>query len=226
MKTDLRQLRPLTDSLDLVRGTVEEVAKAVCAEVCRYTNDDSLQIENKKFSSVFDVFGSVLIFANVPLTYFILPTNSSWTVLWFDCFLFDGYDSLCHNLTERFGFETLHWKSSDMDSKFLRGSKFVHRSNVGGKLFQRSVYCCVADAGRWHFETHGEPLSAEDLPAYSARRKADRLNEKSMAEFLGRLGAFPLDSDFYDFQKNPVHVVRRISYPSTITIRNRKEILS
>jgi hypothetical protein len=224
VKIDLRKLRPLTDSLDLVRGSCVEIAKAVCSEVQRYTNENDIQIENAKFQSVFEVFESVQIFANVPLTYFVLPTNSPWTVLWFDSFLLNGYASLCNNLTERFGFETLHWRSSDKDSKFLRGSSFTHCKSIDGKVARRNVYCCVADSGRWHFETHGEPLEAEDLSAYSDKRKSDRLNEQSMAEFLGRLGAFPWDSDFYAIPQNPVSIIRRVSYPETIITKNRADI--
>jgi len=225
MKTDLRELRPLADSLDMVLGSCAEIAEAVCGEVRRFTKESDIKIDSFKFSSVFEVFESVQTFANVPLTHFVLPTGSPWTVLWFDSFLFDGYDSLCHNLTQRFGFETLHWRSSDKDSKFLRGSSFTHRKSIDGKVSKRSVYCCVEDSRRWYIETHGEPLEAEDLSVYTAKRISDRLNEQLMTDFLGRLGAFPLDSGFYAIPQNPVSIIRRSSYPETIITKNRAEIL-
>ena len=78
MKLDLQRFRPLTDSLDLVRGSCAEVANAVYAEVQRYTNDKNIQIEDVRFSSVMEVLESVQTFANVPLTYFVLPTNSPY----------------------------------------------------------------------------------------------------------------------------------------------------
>jgi hypothetical protein len=226
MELDLRKFKPLTDSLDLVQGECSSVAEAVCNEVRRYTGDDSLSLESKQFTSIAEVFDSVQTFANVPLTYFILPTHSPWTVLWFDSFLCDGYDSLCSNLAKNYNFNTLHWNSSDTNSRMLRGSSFTHRQLADGKIEQRSVYCAVADSGRWHFEAHGVPLSAEDLSVYTSKRKADRLNERVMTDFLGRLGAFPWASKFYALPEKPVYIIRRRSYPSTIITKNRHEIFS
>jgi len=224
MKNNLREYRPLTDSLDLVRGSCAVVSDAVCTEVRQFTKGDRLNVERVQTSCVTEIFESVQTFANVPLTYFILPTRSPWSVLWFDSFLCDGYDSLCWCLTKNYGFETMHMRSSDVDSRALRGSSFTHRQRIDGQLNERSVYCSVADAGRWHFEAHGKPLIAEDLAAYTARRIADRPNERSMEDFLGRLGAFPWASEFYALPDETVSVVRRQSYPATIITRNRAEI--
>ena len=191
MVNDLRKFRPLTDSLDLVRAPFMSVWDAVQKEVRRYTNGEKLTLESSRVSSAAELFESVQTFANLPLTYFILPTRSDWTVLWFDSFLCDGYDSLCWNLTQSHGFETLHQRSTDVDSRMLRGNSFTHRHRVNGRMEERSVYCAVADAGRWRFEAHGTPLPEEDLSSYNANRNSARLNENLMEALLGRLQAFP-----------------------------------
>jgi hypothetical protein len=155
-----------------------------------------------------------------------MPTHSQWTVLWYDSFHFSGYDSLCSNLTKRYGFKTLHWTSSDTEALYLPGTLFTHRQRTGESLAERSVYCAKEDAGKWSFHAHGTPLAAEDVAAYAARRKADRLNEQRMAELLGRLGAFPWKAEYYALPDKPVYVVRRRTYPPTIATKSRQEILA
>jgi hypothetical protein len=61
----------------------------------------------------------------------------------------------------------------------------------------------------------GEPLPEEELPAYSARRKRDRLNEQGILKLLGRLGAWQWDDDFY--LPGEAFRIERIAYPSTIS---------
>ena len=64
----------------------------------------------------------------------------------------------------------------------------------------------------------GEPLPEEDLPAYSARRKRDRLQEQGMLKLLDRLGARPWEDEFY--LPGEAFRIERIAYPDTIS---RKE---
>lgn len=226
MENDLRRFRPLSNSFDLVRGECSLVASDVCQEARRFSEDSNLKLERVQASSIADIFEGVEDFGNIPLTYYILPTRSDWSVLWYDCFLFSGYNSLCWNLTNGHRLETMHVQSSDLDSQMLRGNTFTHRMSDEGKLVERSVYCSIADNGRWRFEEQGIPLTVEDTPGYSAKRIADRLNESSLESLLGRLGASPWSSEFYALADEPGYYIRRYSRPTGVTIKRRSEILS
>ena len=205
---------PLPDSLDLVRAPIKVAASAVLTEVTRFVEGGQLSSTWVPFASVDQVFGSVAIFTNVPTVFFVLPTHSDWTVLWNNSFLCDGYDSLCWCLTTNHAMTTMHWRSSDEDAVFQAGSSFTFRSHAESRLNERSVYCCKNDK-RWEFDAVGGPLPEEDLPAYLARRKRDRLNEQGMLNFLRKLGARPWEDDFY--QAGEAFRIERIAYPGTIS---------
>ncbi|MFL5241347.1 MAG: hypothetical protein ACJ8FY_04510 [Gemmataceae bacterium] len=87
-------------------------------------------------------------------------------------------------------------------------------------MSERSVYCCKNDE-RWDFDAVGEPLAEEDLAAYSARRKQDRLNEQGMLKLLERLGARPWEDEFY--LPGEVFRIERVAYPDTISRRSFRE---
>jgi hypothetical protein len=90
----------------------------------------------------------------------------------------------------------MHWCSSDGDAVFQAGSSFTFRRKSEAELTERSVHCGKNDT-RWFFDAVREPLPEEDLAAYSARRKQDRLNEQAMVKLLDKLGARPWYDDFY-----------------------------
>jgi hypothetical protein len=205
---------PLPDSLDLVRAPIKLVASAVLAEVARFVAGEQLSSAWVPFSSLDQVFGSVAVFTNVPTVYMMLPTCSDWTVLWNNSFLCDGYDSLCWCLTANHALTTMHWHSSDVDAVFQAGRSFTFRRQSESGLTERSVYCGKNDAG-WVFETVGEPLPEENMAAYSARRKRDRLSEQGMLTLLARLGARPWDDDFY--LAGEAFRIARVAYPDTIS---------
>lgn len=205
---------PLPDSLDLVRAPAKVVASAVLAEVTRFVARGQLSSAWVPFSSMDQVFGSVAVFTNVPTVYFVLPTRSEWSVLWNNSFLCDGYDSLCWCLTTNHRLSTLHWQSSDEDAVFQAGSSFTFRSQSESGLSERSVYCGKNDE-RWDFHAIGVPLPEEDLPAYSARRKRDRLQEQGMLKLLDRLGAKPWEDEFY--LPGEAFRIERLAYPDTIS---------
>lgn len=204
---------PLPDSLDLVRAPIKIVASAVLREVTRFVDGGQLSSTWVPFSSLDQLFGSVTVFANVPTVFFVLPTYSDWSVLWNNSFLCDGYDSLCWCLTVNHGLTTLHWHSSDEDAVFQAGSAFTFRKSSESGLKERSVYCCKHDE-RWEFHVVGEPLPEEDLAAYSARRKRDRLNEQGMLNLLHKLGARPWKDDFYRIGES--FRIERLAYPDRI----------
>jgi hypothetical protein len=216
----LQQWWPLPDSLDLVRAPTKVVAAAVLAEVTRFVAGERLSSAWVPFLSLDQLFGSVAVFTNVPTAYFELPTQSEWTVLWYNSFLCDGYDSLCWCLTTNHALDTMHWRSSDEDAAFQAGSSFTFRRQSESGLSERSVYCCKNDE-RWEFHAVGEPLSEENLAAYSARRKRDRLNEQGMLQLLERLGARPWEDVFY--QSGEAFRIERIGYPSTISQKRFSE---
>jgi hypothetical protein len=211
---------PLPDSLDLVRAPIKAVAPAVLAEVTRFVAGGQLSSAWVPFSSLDQVFASVAVFTNVPTVYFVLPTRSEWSVLWNNSFLCDGYDSLCWCLTTNHRLSTMHWRSSDEDAVFQAGSSFTFRNQSESGLRERSVYCSKNDE-RWEFDAIGEPLPEEDLAAYSARRKRDRLQEQGMFKLLERLGAEPWEDEFY--LPGEAFRIERLAYPDTISRKKFRE---
>jgi hypothetical protein len=205
---------PLPVSLDLVRAPVKVVASAVLAEVSRFAAGERLSSAWVPFSSLNEVFGSVAVFTNVPTVFYVLPTFSDWYVLWNNSFLCGGYDSLCWNLTTKHALTTMHWRSSDADAVFQAGNSFTFRKPSQSGLNERSVYCCKYEK-RWEFDAVGELLPEEDLQAYSARKKRDRLCEQGILALLERLGARPWQDDFY--RPGEAFRIERVAYPDTIS---------
>ena len=215
----IKQWWPLASSLDLVCAANDVVASAVLTEVTRFTNE-RVSLDQVPFTSLHQIFDSTSAFTSVPTVFFVLPTCSDWTVLWNNSFLCDGYDSLCWCLTTNHGLTTLHWSCSDGDAVFQAGSSFTYRAQSGSELNERSVACCKND-GLWEFHAVGKPLPEEDLAAYSARRKRDRLNEQGVLKLLRRLGARPWEDDFY--QPGTAVRIKRESYPNTISQKKFSE---
>ena len=215
---------PATQSLDLVEGSVEDVADAVETEVRRFVQGAPV---SGSWTTVVDLdaaFSIPPVFANVPTWYLVLPTHSRWTVLWNNSFLCDGYDSLCWCLTDHHGLTTMHWFAHDAWTTMQAGASFTHRLREGARVVERSVYCAQEDT-RWHFHAAGPPLPEERLERYSARRTRDRLNEAGMMALLRRLGADPWSDSFYAVPERRIFVLERLEVPATITTRAREEVL-
>ena len=215
---------PATQSLDLVEGPVELVAHAVETEVRRFLNGEAVTTSWQAFPTLDAAFGLASGFTNVPTLYVVLPTRSRWTVLWNNSFLCDGYDSLCWCLTTNHGFTTMHWSAHDDTTTFQPGAAFTHRQRVPNGIGERSVYVGQEDE-RWLFQESGRPLPEEDVHEYQAKRKRDRLNERSIAELLGRLGAFPWRDDFYATGDTSCFVLSRNAAPATITRREVADVV-
>ncbi len=210
---------PLPRHLDLVHAPAEVVAKAVHSQVKRWSGREILEGKWLGFKSIDKLFESVDLFTNVPTLYFVLPTNSEWSVVWTNCFLCNGYDSLCVCLTKFCDLTTIHWGASDDDTIFQAGSRFSYRKKVNSELKERTVYCVKNDR-KWGFGQIGEPLPEEELSNYKEKNKPDRLNESSMVDLLGRLGVAPWDQEFYPLEKKKVFRLRRVNYPETIIQEN------
>jgi hypothetical protein len=204
---------PLPTSLDLVRGSDDVVASAVHAEIARFVRGSQLSSEWTSFNSISEIFGSVVDFTNTPTLFFVLPTQSEWTVLWNNSFLCNGYDSLCWCLTENHGFPTIHWQSSKEDCVFQAGSLFTARRLSSTGIVERSVYCCKNDS-RWYFEARGEPLPEEEVEAYAARSIRTRLDEEKFMALLSRLGAHPWQDSFY--RPGQAFRLERVAFPTTL----------
>lgn len=215
---------PATQSLDLVEGSIEDVARAVETEVRRFTHPEPIEAEWRMFGALGDAFAACRLFTNVPTFYLVLPTHSRWTVLWNNSFLCDGYDSLCHCITQNHGLTTMHWAAHDQSTTFQPGSRFTFRALKADTLVERSVYCGREDK-RWLFEQIGQPLPEEDTSAYGAKQKKDRLNESGMLALLERLGAKPWNEEFYRLGIDRCFVMNRRSFPPSISRRLPQEVL-
>jgi len=178
---------------------------------------------NGRLDSLDDAFSAVPDFTNIPTVVLVLPTRGPWSVVWNNSFLCDGYDSLCWNLTENHGLTTIHWSAHDSETTFQPGTLFCARRKQGASLVERSVYCGSND-GRWSFVESGDRLPEEDIAAYTARRKRDRLNEALLMALLARLGAEPWDAERYPLEQ-AVHTVTRRNPPVAITRRPREAVL-
>ena len=215
---------PTTQSLDLVDGPVERVAEAVHAEVARFVGADSVASSWTTFQSLEAAFDAAPDFTNVPTYFLVLPTRSNWTVLWNNSFLCDGYDALCWCLTANHRLTTLHWCAHDDWTTFQSGASFCYRRWHETKVVERSVYVAQEDK-HWVFTQRGETLPEEDVDAYAAKRKKDRLNEELMSRLLTRLGAAPWQEDFYAVPEARSFVIRRTSMPSTVLHKRRADVV-
>ena len=219
----LREWWPSTQSIDLVRGSVERVAAAVEIEFRRFAGSAPVNSDWKEFDTLDGVFSSPAYFTNVVTFIAVLPTKSDWVALWNNSFLCDGYDSLCWCLTRNHEMTTLHWSAHDDTTTFQPGSQLTHRRWHNGKVDERSVACIRQDR-RWLFVESGEPIPEEDTQAYSARRKHERLGEASLMDLLLRLGAAPWTAAFYSVPGRPVFLLFRGLPPAAIT-RSRDAVL-
>ena len=211
-----QEWHPLGTSIDLVKGEVIDVAEAVRAEMSRFVKPDVVSLHYHTFEGLSDLFGSVDEFTNVPTRIFCIGTTDSWTALWNNSFLCDGYDSLCHCLTLNHGLETIHWSAADEGGIFQPGTSFSFRTrNPEGRIDLRAIYAIQEDS-RWEFHQSGSPLPQEDTHSYISRRKKDRFNESVSLGLLDRLGAQPRSEAFYDFSQ-PVIEVLRETFPATVS---------
>lgn len=220
----IKKYWPTTQSLDLVEGPVEAVAKAVETEVRRFNDPELIQVDWMTFRNLEEALAACRLFTNVPTFYLVLPTRSRWTVLWNNDFLCDGYDSLCYCVTQNHRMTTLHWSAHDESTTFQPGASFTYRCMKAGQMMERSVYCGREDS-RWIFHESGSPLPEEDTSAYGARQKRDRLNESAMLALLERLGARPWDEAFYDVGVRTCFVMRRPNFPASIIKRMPNKVL-
>ncbi len=204
----LRAWWPTTQSLDVVYGDLPSIAAALESEFLRFAGVAGLETSWRRFGGLGTAFESASFFTNVTTHVVALPTHSNWVVLWNNNFLCDGYDSLCWNLTTRYGFITLHWRASDETTTFQPGTSFTHRSMNGAHLVERAV-ASIQEDRRWIFHQVGPPLPEEDSAKYTLRRRRDRLNEKSMMDMLARLGANPWSESFYDLERRDAFVLSR-----------------
>src|SRR5262249_50224324 len=118
------------------------------------------------------------------------------------------------------GLTTMHWRSSDEDAVFQAGRFFSFRGPSGLGSFLSSGYFCKNDERRGFFSVGGAP-PGEDLQAYSAKGKRDRLPEEGMLKLLERLGARPWQNEFY--LRGEAFRIERVAYPDTIIRKQFRE---
>lgn len=202
---------PTTQSLDLVEGTIEQVAAAAKSEfskIAEYVGDGGFSAKWQTFESLDTAFSSVAFFDNVASRILLLPTHSKWVVMWNNSFLCGGFDQFCLELTRQHALTTIHWSAHDHWTTFQSGAMFHYRRKSLDGLIDRRVQAAQTDR-QFDFFEQGEPLPEEDLDGYRARRKRDRLNERRLIELLSRLGAAPWDEAFYALPEQKVFSLSR-----------------
>jgi hypothetical protein len=214
--SSLRSWWPTTQSLDLVYGDIESVAAALEVEFSRFAQPEKIQTSWRRFGNLGAAFNSASTFDNVVTHVVALPTHSEWVVLWNNSFLCSGYDSLCWCLTTHHKLRTLHWSAHDEWTTFQSGASFTHRQFDGASVVERSVSSIQEDK-RWIFHESGPVLPEEDSADYTARKRRDRLNEKTLTALLGRLGAEPWSDAFYDLDGKDAFVLSRPVPPKAIS---------
>ena len=216
---------PTTQALELVEGPADVVAQAVLAAVGGFVGEDVVECQTAEFGDVHGALSRAAAqgFCKVPTTYLILSTHSEWTVIWNDCFLCDGHDSLCRALTADHGLTTVHWSAHDETTTFQPGAMFHMRRLDRATLVERRVQVAAND-GAWAFFSEGTPLAQEDVEGYRARLARDRLNEKRIAELLAVLGAEPWREEFYDLEHG-ARLVRRTHVPASVERRAVEDVL-
>ncbi len=209
--------------MDLVQAPVERAAAAVQETFAKFVAPAQASLEWHDVDSLDSAFRLVGDFANIPSQILLFPTMSKWTILWNNCFLCDGYDSLCSLLSKFHNLTTVHWEASDQWTTFQSGAMFHLRRPGKAGLIERRVQAAQTDK-RWDFFEQGEPLPEEDIAGYAARKKRDRLNEARIAEFLGRLGAEPWNEAFYKLPGRVGLVSRPVA--ATVLKKSAQDVLS
>ena len=118
----------------------------------------------------------------------------------------------------------MHWLAHDEWTSFQSGACFHYRRLDGSVMVERSVYAGHEDK-RWYFHEHGERLPEENVTAYGARHKKDRLNEYVITQLLARLGASPRLEEFYALPEQRCYVLQRSQAPATVIRRRASEVI-
>jgi len=180
-----RRWWPLTQSFDLVECSCDDLSLAILREVDRYTHSEQgIICKTEKYHNINSVFASVTNLTNVPTMFYIIPTKSIWSVLWSNSYLCDGYDSLCSNLTERYGYATVHFSSHDDTTTFLPGSTMVYRRSSADGVLERRVQASIDDNDKWYFSATGPQQDFELHENYAERKIKNRLKEEVMERTL------------------------------------------
>lgn len=95
---------------------------------------------------------------------------------------------------------TMRLCSTPPDARFAANVWEVFApSELGGTdpLGYRRTVAAANDGGRWTFVQSGRPFEFEDLDAYAAPRKRDRLTRAHLQRYAAALGAHPFDEASY-----------------------------
>lgn len=189
--TALIKTFPFFLSLDLARGPISTVSKAVENELSRF-NDNCIKVDQVRFSSVEDIINHPATYSSSPIYFYIIPTNTDWTILWNNSFHCNGHDSLCHCLTKNHKIETIHYLSSDIDAFYQAGSSWTHRLPNGA---MRNISCIKEDK-KWIWYTSGEVQDYEEQHLYTERIKRKRFNNNILQNYLRSIGCNPNEQPF------------------------------
>lgn len=210
---------PLGRSMDLVEATPTVTAEAVLTQLCRFLEPEPLTVSEVSFRNLDSLFGSIDSFTNVPTRFLCLPTHSAWTAIYYNSFLCDGYDSLCHCLSHFHDLRTIHWESADETAIAQPGTILIHRQPCDGEPVRERTVSCTQQDRHWTFYESGPPLKEEDIMLYSQRIKSRRFNEEVSLALLAHMGAHPREESFYDFSQ-PVHCIERTDFSDSIVVED------
>ncbi len=216
---------PTTQALDLVKASVEDVAGALRREIERSVSGEPIEESWTAFASIDEALTSVERYTNVPTAVLAFATESPWTILWSNGFHCTGFDSVASGLTRTHGFETLHFCVHDEATTTPPGGGFTWRARKGAEVVERSVHSWCT-GGYWAIVEAGPPLAEEDLGGYLSPEMSERLDERTMKEFLARKGIEPWNEAFYRLAPDRTFRLERTSPPETVEVRAPERVVA
>ena len=193
------RLVPLTDTIGFLRCPIEVAVAAFLEWQRAIQKERGVRLHERKVAGPLDG----LLRGLFPLTsverrrFLFLPTNSDWTA-----FIDNG-----HHGTD--AFPPISYLAQVIGCAGIRATDARPGATQGGTIFEmygpeltdwlnieRAIYATLID-GRWSFGMSGTMLSFENPAFYKRKRIKDRFNSDVLKQYLGELGIWAFDIDFY-----------------------------
>lgn len=193
------RLVPLTDTIGFLRCPVEVAAAAFLTWQRPIQDRRGVRLAERKVTGPFESLLKELL----PLTsverrrFLFVPTNSDWTA-----FVDNG-----HQGTD--AFSQISHLALTIGCVGIRATDASPGATQGGTVFEaygaeatdwlnteRAIYAAPND-GRWSFGMSGAAFPFENSAFYERMRIKDRFDSEILKQYLGELGIWAFDPDFY-----------------------------